>query len=79
MGGIVKSGVAAHDSACLLAEVTRQAAVAGAAQSAAGQVTINNAEITYHRAVIASCRANNGGFGVEASLTALMTLGTGGS
>ena len=71
MGGIVRSGVAAHDAACLAAEVTRQAAVSGSPT----QATVTAAEIVYHRAVIASAKANNGGNGVEASLSALMTLG----
>jgi hypothetical protein len=71
MGGIVKSGVAAHDAACLAAEVTRQSATAGSPT----QAQVNSAEIVYHRAVIASCKSNNGGNGLEASLSALMTLG----
>jgi hypothetical protein len=74
MGGIVKSGVAAHDTACLAAEQARQFAVSGSPTQAA----VNAAEIVYHRAVIASCKANNGGNGLEASLTALMTLGVNG-
>ena len=74
MGGIVRSGVAAHDAACLAAEVVRQAAVAGSPT----QATVNAAEITYHRAVIASCKSNNGGNGLEASLGALMMLGVNG-
>jgi len=47
MGGVVKSGVVAHDNACLAAENTRQQTVAGVAQSPAGQVTYNSAEIAY--------------------------------
>ena len=65
MGGKIQSGVPAHDRVCDLAEGVRQAAVASAAQSPAGQVVVNNAEITYHRAVIASAKAN--GCGIEAS------------
>jgi hypothetical protein len=71
MGGIVKSGVTAHDAACLAAEIARQNAVAGSPT----QATVTAAEITYHRAVIASCRTNNSGNGLEASLSALKTLG----
>jgi len=71
MGGIVKSGVAAHDAACILAEGVRQAATAGSPT----QATVDAAEIVYHRAVIASCKANNGGNGAEASLRALQDLG----
>jgi len=75
MGGVVKSGNYAHDTACAVAESVRQAAVAAVTQNAAGQVASNNAEIVYHRAVIASCKANNGGAGMEASLSALRSLG----
>jgi hypothetical protein len=73
MGGLVQSANATHNANCLAAEVVRQAAVAAAAQSPAGQAAVNNAEIQFHRAVIASAKAN--GCGVEASLSALMTLG----
>lgn len=78
MGGRVTSGVYAHDLACSLAESTRQGAAAGATQNAAGQVTINNAEIAWARAVIASCKANNNGIGTEPFQTLLRALGTGG-
>jgi hypothetical protein len=71
MGGIVQSGVAAHDAACLAAEVTRQSALGGSPT----QAQVNSAEIAYHRAVIASCKAFNGGNGLEASLGALKALG----
>lgn len=79
MGGIVKTGNIAHDNACYLAESTRQSTVAGATQNAAGQVTVNNAEIAYARAVIASCAANNNNIGKEPFQTLLRALGTGGS
>lgn len=75
MGGLVKSGNAAHDAACLAAENTRQFAVAGVAQSAAGQVTYDNAEIQYHRSVSASCKANHSSNGLAESLMALKSLG----
>jgi hypothetical protein len=75
MGGIVKTGVVAHDNACYLAEAKRQSDVVGVASSAAGQVVMNNAEIAYHRAIVASCRANNNSQGLEASLAALKQLG----
>jgi hypothetical protein len=78
MGGKVLTGNLAHDAACSVAEATRQASVAGVAQSPAGQLVSNNAEITYARAVIASCKANNGGQGAEAYQTLLRSLGTGG-
>jgi hypothetical protein len=79
MGGLVKSGNYVHDAACAIAESVRQNAVATAASSAAGQVTVNNAEIAYARAVIASCTANNNSAGKEAFQTLLRSLGTGGS
>jgi hypothetical protein len=69
MGGLVKSGNVAHDNACLAAEVTRQNAVSGSPT----QATYNAAEVAYHRAVVASAKANN--CGVEASLSALRALG----
>ena len=75
MGGKVQSGNLAHDNACSVAESTRQAAVQNVAQSPAGQKAHDAAEIAYHRAVIASARLNNGGNGVEASLSALRALG----
>jgi hypothetical protein len=71
MGGIVRSGVAAHDAACLAAEVTRQSAVAGSPT----QATVDAAEIAYHRSIIQSCKLNNGGNGLEASMRALQDLG----
>ena len=71
VGGIVKSGNTAHDTACLAAEVTRQNAVSGSPT----QAIVNAAEITYHRAVISSAKLNLGGSGIEASLSALRTLG----
>jgi hypothetical protein len=78
MGGLVKSGVAAHDAACAVAESTRQSAVAGVASSAAGQVLVKNAEIAYARAIVASCKANNNGIGAEPFQSLLRALGTGG-
>jgi hypothetical protein len=75
MGGVVKSGNFAHDNACLLAEISRQAAVQGVASSPAGQAAYNSAELAYHRSVIASCKANNSSNGLEASLSALKALG----
>jgi hypothetical protein len=75
MGGIVKTGVVAHDNACYLAEAKRQSDTVGVASSAAGQATMNAAEVTYHRAIIASCKANNSSQGLEASLSALKQLG----
>lgn len=78
MGGVNKSGNVAHDAATVAAESVRQAAVAGAAQSAAGQVVVNAAEIAWARACVASCVANNQGFGKEPYIALLRALGTGG-
>jgi hypothetical protein len=47
--------------------------------NAAGQAALNAVEITYCRAVIASCKANNNGVGAEAYQSELRLLGTGGS
>jgi hypothetical protein len=78
MGGVIKTGNQAHDAACLAAEVTRQNALVGLGTGAAAQVTSDNAEITYWRAVAASCKTNNGGVGIEGPIGALKDLGTGG-
>jgi hypothetical protein len=75
MGGTVKSGVYLHDQACALAEGVRQAAVAGATS----QSTITSAEITWARAIVASCKTNNNGQGAEAFQSLLRALGTGGT
>jgi hypothetical protein len=79
LSGKVTSGNYAHDAACAIAEGTRQATAATATQNAAGQVTINNAEIVWARAIIASCVANNNGQGAEAFRSLLRALGTGGA
>jgi hypothetical protein len=75
MGGIVKTGVTAHDSACLAAEVTRQSAIAGVASSAAGQAVVNAAEIAWARSCLASCKANNNSVGMEPFISLLRSLG----
>jgi hypothetical protein len=79
MGGVVKSDNLVHNAACLAAEVARQAAIQGLATGPAAQAAYNAAEVSYHRAVIASAKLNNGGNGVEASIGALRLLGTGGT
>ena len=79
MGGKVTTGVIAHDNACYIAESKRQSAVFGVASSAAGQVVVNNAEIAWARACIASCIANNNSVGAEPFQSLLRALGTGGS
>jgi hypothetical protein len=78
MSSLIRTGVAAHDSACLSALITLQAAVAAAAQSPAGQVAADAAYVVYWRAVAASCKANNNGVGIEGPIGALRDLGTGG-
>jgi hypothetical protein len=78
MGGHTHSGNLAHDAACNTAESTRQAAQAAAAQSPAGQVALNNAEIVWARACVTSCLTNNGGAGLAVYQGLLRSLGTGG-
>jgi hypothetical protein len=79
MGHVLKLGSgSAHEIALLLAESVRQATVATATQNAAGAVVVRNAEITFARAGLASCLANNGGQGQETFISALKSLGTGG-
>jgi hypothetical protein len=80
MGGLLKTGTnAAHDAALLAAETARQSAAAAATQNPAGQIVINNAEIAWARACLASCKANNNSIGQEAFISLLRALGTGGS
>ena len=79
MATLVKSGNVAHDTACLAATVAYQSAIVGLGMNAAAQVTLNNAEITWARACLASCRANNNGVGVEIYQSLLRALGTGGN
>jgi len=69
---ISKSGNKSHDDTVNAAEGTRQVAVAAAATQAA----VNAAEITFHRAALASAKAN--GIGIEPIIAALRQLGTGG-
>jgi hypothetical protein len=68
---VIKSGVKAHDDAIAAAEGVRQVACAPGASAA----TIKSAEITFYRAVVSSCRANNSGSGIEQALNALRELG----
>jgi hypothetical protein len=70
-----KTGVLAHDNACLVAEAVRQVAVA----AASSQVQVRNAEIAFYRSVRASCVANNNYSGIASATFALRELGTGGS
>jgi hypothetical protein len=75
MGQYSTSGKSAHDTACNTAESTRQSTAATVAQSPAGQVALNNAEIAWARACIASCKLNNGGHGQEPYINVLKSLG----
>jgi hypothetical protein len=77
---IIQHTNSAHQATAGNAEMTRQVAVAAAVAagggSAAIQLAIRNAEITFYRAVVASCLAN----GLQSSgfREALRNLGTGG-
>ena len=73
MSSVVKTGNVAHDNACLAALTTLQSALPAAVAS--GQAAVNAIYITFHRAVIASCIANNNRSGMWPSLSALKTLG----
>jgi hypothetical protein len=76
VGGLVSSNNLTHNAAVLAAEVVRQNTVAAATSDAAGALVVRNAEIVYHRAVIASAKLNLGaGVGVAGSLAALRELG----
>jgi hypothetical protein len=70
---VSKSGHQIHDAIVTAAEGVRQVAVAAAATQAA----VNAAEITFHRAALASAKAN--GIGIEPIVAALRQLGTGGA
>jgi hypothetical protein len=70
---LIASGISTHDSAIALAEGIRQVACAPGASAA----TIKSAEITFYRAVVASCRTNNSGSGIEQPLMALREMGVG--
>jgi hypothetical protein len=78
VGQYTQSGNYQHDLACNKALGVLQGSIAAATQNAAGQVTINNAEIVWARAVIASCKQNNSSQGLEAAMSLLRALGTGG-
>jgi hypothetical protein len=67
---VIQSGNVAHDNAVRAAEGVRQASVAAASTQAA----VKAAEITFYRAVQASCRANNNSAGLEAADVALQAL-----
>jgi hypothetical protein len=69
---VIKSGNFIHDSAIAAAEGVRQIAVAAAANQAA----VRTAEITFYRAVRASCITNNSASGVSQANAALRELGT---
>jgi hypothetical protein len=66
-----KTSNKAHDDALFAAEQARQAVAIPGATAA----QLKTGEITYHRAVVASCLANNSGSGIQPPLTALRELG----
>jgi hypothetical protein len=70
---MTKTGNAAHDSACNLAEGARQVAVRAASTPAA----VKAAEIQFYQTVLASCRSNNSSSGIGPCLAALRELGPG--
>jgi hypothetical protein len=70
MSGWYKTGNQNHDAACVAAEGARQIATAAASSQSAVIV----ADIAFHRAVIASAKAN--GLPIpEPSISALRSLG----
>jgi hypothetical protein len=69
---VIKSGNFIHDSAIAAAEGIRQTAV----MAAASQAAVRTAEITFYRAVRASCIANNNQSGIAQANAALRELGT---
>jgi hypothetical protein len=66
-----QSGNKTHDTAVANAEGVRQTAVAAATTQAA----VTAAEITFYKAVLASCKSNLGGSGQEAAISALSRPG----
>jgi hypothetical protein len=67
------TGVKAHDDALFAAQQTYQATAVPGASAA----VIRNADIALYRAIVASCKANNNGSGIQPALTALRELGVG--
>jgi hypothetical protein len=67
-------GTAVHRDAVRTAEGTRQSAVAAAGGIAATQASLRSIDIAFHKAVIASAFANNGGAGIGPSMEALRSL-----
>jgi hypothetical protein len=66
------SGNKTHDANVLAAEVSRQNAIAPSSSRA----TVRSADLAYHRAVVASAKAN--GISPGQAITALFELGAGG-
>jgi len=71
LSSVVKTGNVAHDNACLAALNSLQTSLPGVTS----QASVNALFITFHRAVIASCIANNKSSGMAPSLAALKSLG----
>jgi hypothetical protein len=66
-----KTSNKAHDDAIFAAEQAWQAvAIPGATDA-----QLKTGRITYYRALVASCLANNNGSGIQPALTALRELG----
>jgi hypothetical protein len=68
---VIQSNTKAHNDAVTAAEGARQSGVAAAGSS---QSAARAAEVTFYRAVVASCKANNNNSGLEAALSALQAL-----
>jgi hypothetical protein len=67
----IVTGNPPHDAALLRAEHDHQVALAGMPS----QATAKTADLAYARACLASCKANNGGFGATLFLGMLKELG----
>jgi hypothetical protein len=67
---VIRTGVPAHDLALQAAEAAKQQTIVPGASAA----TIRSAELTYYRACVASCRANNNSAGIEQFTTALKEM-----
>jgi hypothetical protein len=66
---VVQSSNFQHNQACAIAEGIRQAAIVGASQS-----VVRTAEIVFYKSIIASCKSKNSNSGLEAAISALLSL-----
>lgn len=71
MSSRILEGTPAHIAACLAALTTLQ----GGLVTASTQAAVNALYITYHKAIVASCKTNNNGAGLGPSNDALRSLG----